>query len=77
MARSINIAVTAMLALPAVAAAQVSGPLSPYPQCQANKAAKSACTCGVRPSASCAAGSWCSFTPEGAPQCSRGRPLHR
>ncbi len=71
------IAAAAILALPSMAIGQVPAPLSPYPQCQANKAAKSLCACGVKPSATCPAGSWCSFTPEGAPQCTRGRPLHR
>ena len=67
----------AILAWPSIAIGQVAAPLSPYPQCHANKAAKSICACGVKPSATCPTGSWCSFTPEGAPQCLRVRPLHR
>ncbi len=67
----------ALVAAPTAAPAQVAAPLSPYPQCQPNKASTSApCTCGVRPSTVCPSGSWCSFTPEGAPICSRRRPLH-
>jgi hypothetical protein len=66
-----------LLAAPAVAMAQVTAPQSPYPPCRPNKAASAACTCGVRPSTICPAGAWCSFTPEGAPMCSRRQPLHR
>jgi hypothetical protein len=74
----VRAALVAMMlsAAPSVASAQVSAPLSPYPQCQPNKASTtSPCTCGVRPAAICPTGSWCSFTPEGAPVCSRRKPL--
>lgn len=66
-----------LLAAPTVASAQVAAPQSPYPPCRPNKAGSSTCTCGVRPSAICPAGAWCSFTPEGVPMCSRRQPLHR
>ena len=78
MTKSVYRVVMAMiLATPSIASGQVAAPLSPYPQCQPNKASTtSPCTCGVRPSTICPAGSWCSFTPEGAPICSRRKPLH-
>jgi hypothetical protein len=77
MPKTLYALLAAMVAAPTAAPAQVAAPLSPYPQCQPNKASTSApCTCGVRPSTVCPSGSWCSFTPEGAPICSRRRPLH-
>ena len=66
-----------LLAVPTVGPAQVTAPLSPYPQFRPNKASTSTCTCGVRPATICPTGAWCSFTPEGVPTCSRRQPLRR
>ena len=77
MRSSLAMVAAAILLVATPASAQIAAPLSPYPACRPNKASTSPCICGARPAATCPAGAWCSFTPEGAPLCSRRQPLHR